>query len=383
MGGAVRRASSVLVATRPSTPSIASDKEADAASIKGAAASPQPSVLSPPAPPALSPPESSRTQQSTAPSPIAESPAREAAASEEESIPVGPSPLAQESAVVAEPEVPSIVPESSPASPQGYTPPPLLDSHAAGLGPGAFTDEPDELPQSQVIVDPSREPSIFQVESTTGHGSSTHIPEPAVESVARLVAEAPVPESAPAPATPEPKTPPPAVGAARSYFDIPVQDEPAVDLDLASQQQPDIPDAFKQSIEANTLGEDSGPNTDATTIRPEEPVDLQDPVEAQEPAESQGAVESQEPVQARGPVEAQEPVHEAIPVAYPTHSELPTPAHEHTVLPPAAPLPYPMPVFDMNSGQEVWGGVSHKAAGESRSVLNGDASTRSRVSSIR
>lgn len=148
MGGVVRRASSVLVATRPSTPSIASDRDADASSLRNQRVDTTPAALTPPPAPVTH-----------VPSPIAESPAREAAASQEEVAPLGPSPLARNED--------NAVPDPTEAtSPVGYIPPPVIDSSAGN--PGAFTDEPEDLPQPTVITDP------FASGSTDGHSTSHH-----------------------------------------------------------------------------------------------------------------------------------------------------------------------------------------------------------------
>ncbi|KAF6750980.1 hypothetical protein DFP72DRAFT_1071838 [Ephemerocybe angulata] len=79
------------------------------------------------------------------PSPIAESPNREA--SETEPAPPGPSKLESSEGSEMEP-----VDVESPSSLTGYVPPPLLDSSAGN--PGAFTDDPDSLPQPTIVQDP-------------------------------------------------------------------------------------------------------------------------------------------------------------------------------------------------------------------------------------
>jgi hypothetical protein len=60
------------------------------------------------------------------------------------------------------------------------------------------------------------------------------------------------------------------------------------------------------------------------------------------------------------------------------------PPHRMPTPPPSAPGAsiYPMPVYDVH---EVWGGAPQKDAEEQRSIpsMNGDASHRSRASSIR
>lgn len=274
-------------------------------------------------------------------------------------MPVGPSPLAQET-VAASPE--TLPPAELVQTPvQEYTPPPLIDSTAAA-GPGAFTDDLDNIPQPQTIVDPS----LHQQESTDGHEPITLaqpiVPQEAepeasqAEPISELVAE-PVPE----PSTPEPTTPPPVLGAARSYFDIPIQEEPLEDPELSARPE----DAFQRSLEPDVFGGEPEPITE-TAVHVDEPV-----VVAEEPVEA-----AEEPVEAvEEPMEIREVVAEVAP-------SMPTPAHVPTALPSTA-VVYPMPSYDLNSGQEVWGGVPHQVGNESKPVANGNANTRSRVSSIR
>ncbi|KAF8165962.1 hypothetical protein B0H34DRAFT_257269 [Crassisporium funariophilum] len=153
MGNVMRRTSSVLAISRPTTPSIASDRDADAMSLNGGRTSgegvkPQ----TPAALPALSPPEPSKV--TTSPSPIAESPMREAEATKAEVV--GPSPLAQGTEEASKQEEAPVTADEVQTSPTGYIPPPLLDSTIGN--PGAFTDDPDELPQPDVARDPYATP---------------------------------------------------------------------------------------------------------------------------------------------------------------------------------------------------------------------------------
>ncbi|RDB19890.1 hypothetical protein Hypma_013085 [Hypsizygus marmoreus] len=342
MGGAVRRASSVLVATRPSTPSIASSDRDDATSIKGINTTP--AVLAPPNHPVA-----------TAPSPIAESPIREQAATQEQVAPVGPSPLVQApvAATEAAPSPPDVI-QTSPV--QEYTPPPLMDSSATG--PGAFTDEPDELPQPQII----RDPSLRAPESTDGHES---IPQ------AVVVAPAPLPESIPERSTP-------VALETKAYFDIPVQDESLGDNVPLSQPT----EAFKKAIDEDVFSGPSALATDAT-ILPEEETGhaiaepLHDAVQAPQMPTPEYRPAVLPPVSPE-PAHVEDAAKDVQqPFAQPLHN-MPTPVPE-----PAAAPAYPTPLFDFNSGQEVWGGVPHKADdGAPKIVRNGNASTRSRVSSI-
>jgi len=140
MGTALRRSSTLLAISRPSTPSasgnVGSDKDSDGRSLRrstsgnslGASQAAIPTI--------------------SAPSPIAESPAREAAAMQEA---LGPSPLAQSSSTDQSTNVGAPTVEEQ-TSPTGYVPPPVLDSTVGN--PGAFTDDPDILPQTQTVLDP-------------------------------------------------------------------------------------------------------------------------------------------------------------------------------------------------------------------------------------
>ena len=131
MGTALRRSSTLLAISRPSTPSasgnVGSDKDSETRSLRKSTSGNSLNAAQA-AVPAIS-----------SPSPIAESPAREAAAMQEA---LGPSPLARSASAAAEEQT----------SPTGYVPPPVLDSTAGN--PGAFTDDPDILPQTQTVVDP-------------------------------------------------------------------------------------------------------------------------------------------------------------------------------------------------------------------------------------
>ena len=136
MGTALRRSSTLLAIARPTTPS-GSDKDSDTRSLRRSTSGTSIGAGSAPAPAAVS-----------SPSPIAESPAREAAAMQEI---LGPSPLAQ--STTTEPTgAQSTVAAEEQTSPIGYVPPPVIDSTVGN--PGAFTDDPDILPQPQTVADP-------------------------------------------------------------------------------------------------------------------------------------------------------------------------------------------------------------------------------------
>ena len=157
MGNVMRRTSSVLSISRPG--SVSSDRDADGASLSGstkdsAKGRDASTISSPPPPP---PPVVSN------PSPIAESPLREAAALAQETV--GPSPLAQpipSSEVVPPTHLPSV---EEAQNPTGYIPPPVIDP-AVG-SPGAFTD-------TVAPVEEIHPPPV--VDSTVGNsGASTNM----------------------------------------------------------------------------------------------------------------------------------------------------------------------------------------------------------------
>ena len=121
MGSVMRRISTILTNPRPAT--AASERDTDNASLSSPSL---PIIVTPP-------------------SPIAESPLREAAAQAQESV--GPSPLSTSSKIV----LPTLSP-SVEESLTGYIIPPVIDSTAGN--PGAFTDEPEELPQPDIAQNP-------------------------------------------------------------------------------------------------------------------------------------------------------------------------------------------------------------------------------------
>ena len=134
MGSVMRRTSSVLTISRPG--SAASERDTDNSSVSSNTRARAGSTLSsPPLPPVVTP------------SPIAESPLREAAAEAQESV--GPSPLSQP---ITSSEVVTPPPVEEAQSPTGYIPPPVIDSTVGN--PGAFTDITDNLPQPDIAQDP-------------------------------------------------------------------------------------------------------------------------------------------------------------------------------------------------------------------------------------
>jgi len=359
MGTVVRRASTLV--TPRSSSSDRDDAASTNSSIKGINTTP--AIVSPPTP----------EPQVTVPSPIAESPAREAASSQGDpasaSAPV-PSPLAQDPVIAAPLAVSTPESEVAPTSPQGYVPPPLLDSSA--VGPGGFTDEVDELPQPQVIRDPSfiqpepteaeRYQPILVTEASSGDmvdspveetfaerleatASVPVVPEPQVETTAdeltdapaevavteRAVAVSDIQEVVPT----QPTTPAEPVGEAASYFNLPAQEEPIPAPPVVEERT----EAFETAVEAITLV---------------------------------GGVS------ASIPQEQTRDLDHAGGIITPPHRMTPPPQQSAR----AASI-YPIPVYDVH---EVWGGASRVDAEEQKSTIpsmNGDASLGSRASSIR
>ena len=162
MGSVMRRTSSVLTISRPA--SAASERDTDNASLTSSTRARANSALSSPPIPAV-----------ITPSPIAESPLREAAAEAQEAA--GPSPLAKPitSPEVVPPTLPPAVEETT-QSPTGYIPPPVTDSTAGN--PGAYTDVTDDLPQPDVAQDPQAVAVVAAVEPPV-EPATVDAPEPA------------------------------------------------------------------------------------------------------------------------------------------------------------------------------------------------------------
>ncbi|KAG5642969.1 hypothetical protein DXG03_001817 [Asterophora parasitica] len=392
---AVRRASSVLVPTttsRPTTPSA--DRDSDTTSLKRV-----PSITSIFAPKPVA----------SHPSPIAESPARENAALQDAIPAVEPSPLAQAPVTVSaapdatqatvtaspgpEPVAPSQeitqapvtspepaaaipVPDITQTSPHDYSPPPLIDS-AAVTGPGAFIDGVDELPQPHTIVEPSREPSILQADSTDGH--APHL--------GGHLADSPLSLSASLPVTPPPENAQAQTGG--SYFDgIPVHEEPLSLEDEFVAAAPKLNVATEEDV-FGPLEEPNSPQLTRISTPEPQPSDLPDsepqliPTQPATP-EPVGVIlppvkTQQIPTQPPAPQPGDLP--DSEPQLIPTQPATPEPAlvilppkpQEIPAAPAVLPFPLPAPSFEYHPGQDVWGG----------DVVNGNATTRSRSSSIR
>ena len=215
MGGVMRRASTVLAIanSRPGTPSL--EKDSDSASLKRASSR---TDLNAAGQQSQSQPRRSNSSSNLVlsadapslkgiPTPIAESPAREEQAAREQVV--GPSPLAQPQQPAApEVQAPPAVAEDTPASgasdtpavitvetkpeepaqptesipsPTGYIPPPTIDSTAGN--PGAFTDDPEALPQPVAVVDP------YAADAAKGRNNSAKVDE-AKEAQQEVIVEA-------------------------------------------------------------------------------------------------------------------------------------------------------------------------------------------------
>ena len=352
MNTVVRRASS-LVAPRSSS-SDRDDAASTKSSIKGINTTP--AVISPPPTP---------EPQVAVPSPIAESPAREAESSQADPAPApapapAPSPLAQDPVIPTPPTAPTPEPEAAPTSPQGYVPPPLLDSSA--VGPGGFTDDVDELPQPQVI----RDPSFVQPEPTETEGNP---PVLGTEAVGEEMVESPVEETF----------------AERMVEATAPEPEPQVEVvEVGPQVAPVVADAPAEVV----VAERAVAVTDVQEVVSTQPVTPAEPVG--EAASYFNLPVQEDPMLVTPAAEATTVEGGAIPQEQSRGLD-----HEEGIIPPrgmSTPPPqplapatsiYPMPVYDVH---EVWGGASRKDAEEQRSTIpsmNGDASIKSRASSIR
>ena len=208
MGGVMRRASTVLAISRPGTPL---ERDSDSASLRRSSS--REAALSPPPPEPVS-----------IPTPISESPSREAEATQRDIV--GPSPLAQQDTLLDIPPIEAVV--AAPvqpaaeevASPTGYVPPPVLDSSVGN--PGAFTDDPEALPQPDVVLDP--------------YAATNTDPATVEAPVAELKEETSVP----------PPVEAPAMEHSTSYFDKPLA-ESIIDFDPV-----EAPSEFSAAVIENT-----------------------------------------------------------------------------------------------------------------------------------
>ncbi|KAF9078601.1 hypothetical protein BDP27DRAFT_1412562 [Rhodocollybia butyracea] len=264
LGAAVRRTSSVLSLTRPTTPGVSSspkptgrDRSASVASDSSSISRPSLDTSAQPSQPASTP--------SVIPSPIPESPAREDAANAEEvhdglrGSKTGPTPLAQVIAAPTEPETAeaptepetaeaSTEPETAEASTEPETAETVeSDTSAPAIigsanGPDTFTEEPDEIPLGS--SKPTESAGDFPRDIPDA-------PTKGIEAVTQQTTASPNLEAAP------------------SYFEIPVQ-PPA---------KPLTDSALQNEIVENTIGTiedgEAGVSLDQTTPRPHGPADTE------------------------------------------------------------------------------------------------------------
>lgn len=236
VGGLVRRSSTAFSLPKRSESPTPSERERESPPVgspdngSGRKSTSRPSSLrNVEVSTSLSPPAA---DDHVTPSPIAESPAREAAELASDQPPVGPSPLAG-GVITAEPEQVS-APEDTPAEPESA--PAAAESTSAPKPEAQPVREP--APSYTTTVDsdeqqPADPPSI-KVEDAEEQ------PQTAAESIKRAAsqrsAQAPstkAPSVAPTNdtaeiATPTPRAPVPTSGAAAEYFDLPNPHDPPV-----------------------------------------------------------------------------------------------------------------------------------------------------------
>ncbi|KAF8967511.1 hypothetical protein BDZ97DRAFT_1755936 [Flammula alnicola] len=378
MGAAMRRSSTILSIARPSTPA-SGERDSDSSSLRRVSSRDSltaPTVVTPPP-----------TQLVSVPTPIAESPAREAEATQQETV--GPSPLAQQTVVATQPSESTIAASPEPVqpavateqeratSPIGYVPPPVIDSSVGN--PGAFTDDPEALPQPDVVKDPyaasntGPPPPPAEEQTTT---SAEFVPPPVVDSSAgnpgaftEEPATLPQPEVVQDPDAAINTAPPPPAEAhaveehvveehvveAReepvtaaieapvleqtvSYFDKPMA-ESMLDFDPTEH----VPTEFVEAADANT-------SIAAPAPIPE--------VKPQEPDYEQGEAASYYRGEPSMPIaEPHQPAadeyrgeHQSEPAARET-GQMPAPAFGTTVMP-----SYDLPEY---MSPDIWGGASH------------------------
>ncbi|KAG6868116.1 hypothetical protein C0993_007494 [Termitomyces sp. T159_Od127] len=423
-----RRASMALAPTRPSTPST--ERDSDTASLKGSVRS-VPITQSPRSVPITQSPLQLPPKQPSIPSPIPESPVQTSDSIFPATTAVEQSPLAQ-TTTASEP----------PTATQEYTPPPLIDSTA--VGPGGFTDDPDSLPKSQ----PIRDPSLFQPDSTDGHeplasvtvptttsgpggfsdsgdlpqpqtikepslqrteSTDSHKP-PVVESIAPrgfidddLLAETQI-ARAPSPERTEPvESDKPRVidsstvglGGFNDDFDNDLP-QPRVIREPPSQEPDMMAEPVLQTTRSSTP---TKPTTEPSTPVREHPAETPSYFDLPVVTESESHPEATEEFKKQ--VESVFPslpnVETPQQVEHPSGlrdeppqppQEMPAPVQVPTSNVPDMPTPepssvapgYSLPPFE--SGQEVWGGVAHPQPEETRD-MNTTATMRSRASSVR
>lgn len=292
----MRRTSSVLTMARPGTPT-----SSDSGSVKG--------VEPPSAPPPLAPPTNAVSPE--IPSPIPESPAREAAANNEDQSATGPSPLSNEVVPSPITDVPPVLDPApvEPTAPSVPEPPsdsnitaavqpveapvPVAetDSNTTAVvqpveAPVAETDsnttaavQPVEAPVAETELPKTTVTRIF--ESATGPGAFTDEPEELpprengpVAEVAQGSAQDNTPNAGDSQPTREvvadssaaPDTPPGLEMPAPTYFD---HKSPTVAVESITVSTPE----FKKAVDENT-SEDQSPSSQTTARPPEADVSV-------------------------------------------------------------------------------------------------------------
>lgn len=261
-------------------------------------------------------------------------------------------------------------------SPVGYVPPPLVDSSIGN--PGAFTDPDEELPQPAPVSDPYMPP---KPESVKGAPSTRA---PSVRDVP-LSVSAPKSE-AKVPPQKEPELEPPTTRdvtrSALAPQDAPTQDVPVIQ---------DVPVSIPEPEPAPTPAPAQPAETDAPVRVPTPSFDKPtgaamgkpDPSIAQpsQPAPSatppSGFVEAVDDTTLGNDKPSEPAVDPAVPVPAPIipvppipvditgfYHPMPVPAHEQQPAPVGGeakssngPVFRAMPIDELNSGSEIWGGV--------------------------
>jgi hypothetical protein len=344
--------------------------------------------------PALSPP--SQPIETSLPSPIAESPAREAEALRQDIV--GPSPLAQPSAQEIRPASPESIamePAAAPnggedeqaTSPTGYTPPPGIDSSAGN--PGTFMDNPEALPQPVVVVDPyAAAPAPAEtatdvpppvIDSSAGNpGAFTddldHLPQPTVIADPFTSTPNPVSYLAPVPAETEFKPKPveiPALESSTSNFDKRMT-ESMKDFEFVDHEEAygDTPTEFDEAVVDNAevdtpafahvaevAPEVASESAPAPAPAPQEAVDL-------EHGEAAPYYGGDPPMPIAGSVRAP---------TQPTAAPAPAPTQEPTAAQPTFGAAV-MPQYDehlLYSGGDIWGGAIHTSTSQQKAHKKG------------
>ncbi|KAI3614483.1 hypothetical protein WG66_009710 [Moniliophthora roreri] len=392
MGTVMRRTSSIVtlgaVGNRPTTPqqqpepafprrgSVASTS--DVSSSGSAAGSARPSIDMNAAAAA-----SSSAAGSHVPSPIAESPAREAAASEDDGTTkrqgtLGVSPLAQ--AVITSEEVeatgantPQPQPEPATETAPIYQEPPKIFEEATG--PGAFVDEPEEMSQRSLRQSHSIDSLKRPQEAPPALAIPEAGPDTAPPAQAKEVEQPPeaAPE-APAPAPERPVHHSPELKTAvddPGYFTITAPEQ----THSPEQFEPDSA-SLQEAIVRNTIGGgvDAAVETPMVSPRPHGPADTENanmfyisPNPAIAPAPAPFAQEEKaEPAVMPEPAAMPEPVRlesdvtvratpPSVPqlVVQPAPAPVPAPAPApHVEVPKSNPIP--IPSYNVAEPQAVW-----------------------------